>query len=222
MKNICIFIFILMMSASIQIINANIPVNEARLAARVVDGDYLFMENQNEVWKSITGYEGQYEISNLGRVKSVKREVPKRAGFRKIAESIKNIRTNKYGYCDILLCSNNKKLHYTIHRLVAQAFIPNPENKKTVNHKNGIRTDNRIENLEWSTAKENIDHKFQILKSDGNRCQPVIQLSVDGQIISTFKSAVHAQKETNISSHGINKCTRGERKLAGGFKWKLA
>lgn len=118
--------------------------------------DFLILVNMDkEIWKDIDGYDGLYQVSNLGNVRSFKR-----GKLRIMAFS-----TNKYGYHKITLHDNKVKKHTTIHQLVAKAFIPNPENKPQVNHINGIRNDNRLENLEWCTAKENTNHSIEILNS---------------------------------------------------------
>ena len=104
-----------------------------------------------EIWKPIVGYEGLYEISNFGRVKSL----PKQCGYRKSKERIMKLDVNKDGYLLASLYKNNKSRKYQVHRLVAKAFIPNPKNKPQVDHINRIRADNRIENLRWVYPYEN-------------------------------------------------------------------
>lgn len=100
----------------------------------------------NEVWKDIPEYEGLYQVSNLGRVKSLKRKI-----FLKP-------RLTQRGYVTVVLYRNSVPNSFQIHRLIAFVFIPNPDNKPQVNHKNGVKTDNRVENLEWVTNYENCIH----------------------------------------------------------------
>jgi len=108
-----------------------------------------------EIWKDINGYEGKYQISNLGRVKSLARTTTYNDGRKKfIIERILQPILCKIGYYSLGLSLDGVPSVVTIHRLVALTFIPNPENKRAVNHKNGVKTDNRVENLEWVTDSE--------------------------------------------------------------------
>lgn len=107
-----------------------------------------------QVWKQVKGYEGLYEVSNFGNVKSLARFGTK--------GKIMNARDNGKGYYRIKLTKNNKEKMMMLHRIIAEAFIPNVENKRCVNHINGIKTDNRIENLEWCTHSENRIHAINI------------------------------------------------------------
>jgi hypothetical protein len=104
-----------------------------------------------EVWKDIKGFEGLYMVSNIGNVKRLVSE-------RVFLERLIGRSVDRYGYVKRVLCKHGKMYHFTEHRLVATAFIENPENKSTINHINGIKTDNRVENLEWNTNLENKQH----------------------------------------------------------------
>lgn len=114
-----------------------------------------------EIWKDIKDYVGLYQVSNLGRVKSLKRRVKKWNGYRMIGEKILKSKLDKNGYCLITLCKNNIDKTFKMHRLVAQSFIPNPQNKPEINHKNNQKQKNYVKNLEWVTSKENKQHSIK-------------------------------------------------------------
>jgi hypothetical protein len=172
-----------------------------------VGGGHFIME---EIWKDIKEYEGEYEVSNFGRVKSKKhnKEIILKGGI------------DLSGYHIVSLSFNTKQTTKTIHRLVAEAFIVNFNNKKTVNHINGIKTDNRECNLEWNTYSENHLHAFRLGLNKSNKHVSVTQYSKFGNFIRTFNSIKEASRCTGVKSSGICMCAKGKSETAGKYKWK--
>lgn len=196
---------------------------------------------QLEVWKDIKEYEGLYQVSNLGRIKSLKRNTAR--------EKIMKPRENRDGYLSINLCKNGNVTTKKIHRLVAENFIPNPENKYSVNHINGLKKDNRIENLEWSTASEQAKHavKTGLWQWDDNRKMKlrntliergnnpqknnshtkghsfgvvkVIQKDDDGNIIKIWDSMSDASRAIGVPVSHIVRVCKGIRKHTRGYVW---
>lgn len=169
-----------------------------------------------EKWKDIVGYEGIYQVSNLGRVKSLSNNFSRK-------EKILKNHKNSGGYLRVVLSKNRKVKRYYIHRLVSEYFIDNPNNLPQTDHINTDRTDNRVENLRWVTHKENMNNPLtidKINKMNKRSSKPIIQFSKDGEFIRKWDSAMDAQRELGIKQGGIRECCKGKRKTAGGYIWR--
>ena len=172
-----------------------------------------------EKWKDIKNYEGLYQISNLGRVKRIK-FINKMAIINR-EKILKNIKNN-HDYYIVRLCKNNKCKIYQVHRLVAEAFIPNPNNLPQVNHKDENKLNNNINNLEWCSSKYNCNYGARNLKigvKTKNNGKPVYQIK-NNKIINTWFNIKTAGDNLKINKSNICECCKGNRKTAGGYNWE--
>lgn len=157
-----------------------------------------------ELWKEIKGYEGYYEISSFGKVRSIRRN------------KILKTEISPKGYERVGLMKQGKRKVYRVHRLVAEMFIENPCNYPQINHIDENKTNNIVNNLEWCSAKYNMNYG-----NVGKKRKPVLQYSKDGTFISRYDSIADAEKATNIITQSISRCAKGKRKSANGFIWKF-
>ena len=176
-----------------------------------------------EIWKDIEGYEGKYQVSNLGRIRTLHYKAGQKV-------KIMALMNNGHGYLFVgLRLPNKPKKHVYVHRLVAKAFIPNPNNYPQVNHKDEDRTNNRVDNLEWCDAKYNLGYgnrrtkeiitKKQTCRNGGKK---VLMLSLDGEVLKQFDSQSDAAKFVHGHSSLISQCCNGKIKSSQGYIWRFA
>ena len=174
-----------------------------------------------EIWKDIKGYEGLYQVSNLGNVKSL--------NYRK-QKCAKNLtpKTNNKGYLWVELSRDGGRQCFLIHRLVGEAFIKNPYNFKVINHKDENPKNNRVENLEWCTQSGNMQYYYDrhihvprgaYKHADGRK---ILQFGKNGELIAEWDNAVTIKHILGMSQWSVSECCRGNRKTAYGFIWRYA
>lgn len=183
-----------------------------------------------EIWKPIKGYEDKYEISNFGNVKSL--YLINRQTKMKREKILKQHMT--CGYLKVILRKENKMKNYLVHRLVAETFIPNPENKPQVNHINGYKLNNNVSNLEWVTRSENVNHawinglhektrmivKENMKKATNSLKKAIEQYDLDNNYIRSWDSISDASRMYNISPTNIKNACKGIYKTSCGYIWK--
>ena len=163
-----------------------------------------------EIWRDIDGYKGLYQVSNKGRVKSLKWG----------KERILRPGTNRLGYMFVCLYHDNMKKTVKLHRLVAQAFIPNPDNLPEINHRDENKKNNCVENLEWCDRIYNLNYGTRNERITGRPSIPIIQYSKDGVFIKEWPSSREVERVLGINNSHINACCRGKQKSAYDFIWR--
>ena len=163
-----------------------------------------------EIWKDKKDYEGRYQVSNWGRVKSLKRK-------NVLKEKILKPYVDKDGYLTVML--NNPRKTFLVHRLVAEAFIPNPDNLPQVNHKDENKQNNVVINLEWCDVKYNNEYNNGQKRRAIKRLKPILQYTLDGEFVREWESAKQAEREGGFNNVCICKCCRGHIKYHKGFRW---
>lgn len=174
-----------------------------------------------EEWKDIKGYEGHYQISNKGNVKSLKRIVDNGRGKYTRSERMLKQHINQYGYYTVCLIKDKAKKNLIVHRLVAEAFLPNKNNFPQVNHKDENKANNQIENLEWCTAQYNSAYGTRPQRLAKNNYKSVSQYTIDGKYVATYESIQDAAKAVDGNgSHIGSMCNKKAHFVSAyGYKW---
>lgn len=179
----------------------------------------------SEIWKDIEGYEGIYQVSNLGRVRSLDRIVVRKNGYQLPCKGqFVTAVSHKGGYIYVGLTKDGRKRNLKMHRLVAAAFIPNPDQLPEVNHKDEDKTNNRTDNLEWCSRPYNLRWKDGHIRRAEKNWRAVQQIDANGNVVATYPSITSAAQAVGISTKLIgNVCAkRVHQKTAGGYRWRFA
>jgi hypothetical protein len=188
-------------------------------------------QRDTKIWKDIAGFEGYYQVSNWGRVKSLARYVNCRGGQKLNKERIRKT-CNSHGYHNVTMSRDNKQGCFLVHILVADAFIPNPDNLPEINHLDCDKTNNYHKNLERSTKRSNMQHAAAngLLGHQwkGKRygkhptSRAIAQFDVSGNLIRVWESTSEAADVLKLNRTNISKSITGAQKTSFGFKWKYA
>lgn len=166
-----------------------------------------------EIFKDIEGYEGLYQISDHGRVKSLNYNHTDK-------ERILKLSKRKDGYLRVQLWKNRNYKNYYVHRLVAQAFLDNPYNLNEINHKDEDKTNNHVDNLEFCTSKYNCSYGTRNQRRVNKTSKPTYQYTLDGKLIREWSSTAEVQRQLGYSQGHISQCCNGKTKTAYGYIWK--
>ena len=178
--------------------------------------------DQQEQWKDVVGFEGLYMVSNYARFKGLERVVRPLGRSYVLGDRIVKSQVNKYGYVKVPLMKGDKKYNIQVHRLVAMSFIPNPENKPQVDHIDGNRSNNRVDNLRWCTLVENVNFplsKRSHAEAIERQRIAVVQLDMDGNFIAEHVSGNQACRDLGLYTGTVSLCINGKRKSTDGFRF---
>ncbi len=177
---------------------------------------------EQEVWKDIPGYEGLYQASTGGRIKSLQRNCRHSSGigYRKVREKILCSFIQKNGYVYVTLSKDGKSKTHRLHRIIAMTFLENPYNLAEVNHKDENKQNNSVGNLEWCSNYYNQNYGTHQKRNSESSKIPVLQLDLNGNLIKKWDSADDAGKQLNIYPQNIGKCCKKKIKTAYGCKWE--
>ena len=172
---------------------------------------------KKEEWGWIKGYENSYQISSLGRIKSCPKPHGLKNGHSYMTKTtIIKPAVDRNGYLHAVIGGKDKR----VHRLVAETFLPNPDGLRDVNHKNGVKTDNRVENLEWVSHSQNEIHKIYVLGRSGKLIRPMKKV-VCIETGKTYRSIAEACRELGIKTNHIGEACEGKIKQAAGYHWRF-
>ena len=166
-----------------------------------------------EIWKDIKGYEGLYQVSNTGKVRSLNYH---RMGVIRELKLIKH----HCGYLEIGLKKNGKRKIFKVHRLVAEAFIPNPDNLPQVNHKDECKTNNCVDNLEWCDVSYNCNYGTRNERMSRKLFKTVLQFTLNGDFIKEYESVKEVTELLGLKQSTLSSALTGRNRTAGGFIWK--
>ena len=175
---------------------------------------------KSEVWVDVLGYNGRYQVSDWGNIRSLNW---RNSGAVKQLSPV----SDKDGYQIVCLSSEKFQKNVRLHRLIAEVFIPNPNKKPHINHKNEDKKNNRVDNLEWVTEIENNNHGTRnkriakLKRNNTYNCKPVSQYTIEGEFLKTWPSLSEPKRALGYDDSHIARCCRGIKKTAYGYKWKF-
>lgn len=172
--------------------------------------------SMNEIWKDIEGYEGYYQVSNLGNVRSVDRVIISNDGIVRVRKGKAKTLKDHNGYKRVKLNKDGKEKLFLVHRLVAQTFIPNPSNLPCINHKDEVKSNNRIDNLEWCTHRYNRMYGTTEERRRPKLAKKVYQYTLDGELVNVWPSLAECTKDT-FDNGSVSKACNGKLKTYKGF-----